>query len=78
MADVNGRIREHRLVMAQHIGRPLARWEVVHHKNRDRADNRLSNLVLLSQSVHVLVTRMEQEIDRLRAQLAQNEICPSR
>ena len=46
MARSDGYVMEHRLVMAQRIGRPLLRMEVVNHINHDPRDNRPENLEL--------------------------------
>ncbi len=39
-------IREHRLLMAMRIGRPLSATEVVHHRDGDKANNAIDNLEL--------------------------------
>jgi len=63
-------VLEHRLVMAKHLGRCLKSWEVIHHKNHIKTDNRVENLQLISRHRHMQVTIMEDRINSLEQQVA--------
>lgn len=43
---------EHRVVMEKHLGRSLNKDEEVHHIDRDKLNNRILNLMLISRSLH--------------------------
>lgn len=46
MRNQTGYVLEHRLKMAEHLGRPLRKTETVHHIDGDRTNNALENLQL--------------------------------
>jgi len=77
MANQHGKAYEHRLVMAQHLCRCLLPWEVIHHKNGIKDDNRLENLQLLKERWHLVdpivkgyIQRLENKVRRLEKSLA--------
>lgn len=51
-ADGKGYVGEHVLVLEKHLGRFLLDEEVAHHKDRDRLNNAIENLELMTHEEH--------------------------
>ena len=67
MCNSRNYILEHRLVMAKQLGRCLEFWEIVHHINGVKDDNRIENLGLFSSNdSHLCFTRLENKIKKLK------------
>lgn len=74
MATKSGYVLEHRLVMAKHLKRRLLPWEVVHHRNGVKTDNRLENLELISSShYHIIDTNLKIYVRKLENKVKELE-----
>lgn len=75
LSDCRGETYEHRLIMSQILGRPLTRFEHVHHKNGKKADNRPKNLELIPNGAnHNLITKLQTRINHLESILTKHNI----
>lgn len=59
LVDKSGRVLEHRLIMYEKLGNKFDKNCIVHHKNGIKNDNRISNLVCITQSKHVTEHNLE-------------------
>ena len=59
LANKAGIVYEHRYVMSNHLGRWITNEEVVHHKDGNRANNKIENLELTNAKDHALLHAIE-------------------
>jgi hypothetical protein len=62
----------HRLVMENHLCRPLEPWEVVHHIDGNPLNNNIENLQVMSRSEHLVLHLREMPIEQWTDEIDRN------
>ncbi len=78
MVNKNGYVYQHRYIMAQHIERALFRYEIVHHKNSIKTDNRIENLALITDGSHNILLNREIKLLQWRVKELENALSIAR
>ncbi len=65
-ANKRGFVRRAIVVSEAHVGRFLNRQEVVHHKNRNKMDDQLGNLQIMTRANHSRLHNLEDDCPRRR------------
>jgi len=66
MVNTRGWVFEHRLIMANHLGRALMQNEIVHHLNGIKTDNRIENLEVMTASEHLGLHLGKKSVQRIQ------------
>lgn len=74
MAQSDGYVYEHRMIMSNHLGRALTSVEHVHHINGKKSDNRIENLELVSGVDHCQITNLQKRVKVLETILRKHRI----
>ena len=51
----SGYIAEHRFIMSKHLKRPLKPGELVHHRDGNKKNNDIKNLLITSHEEHIII-----------------------
>lgn len=68
-------ILEHRRIMQEYLGRPLEKYEHIHHKNGNTFDNRIENLQIVTNSKHYHIHSLKLQKARINAYIPRPRCC---
>ena len=71
--DSRGYVREHRLVYEEYYHCILLSWVDLHHKNGNKRDNRIENLLPMSKSQHSILEHTKDMSDRICVKCGNNK-----